>query len=1131
MRVSPRLLVFEIVAFLVFAVLAGAGFLAWRLSQGPINLEFIRPQVERSLSEARGGRPVELESLVLEWSRRSGRVEAAARQLVAKDDAGRVEFQAERAVISLDAGALLSGKFKTRRMRLENGRATVDRSKDGVWSLASIVVLREPKAGAKPFDPVKDLNWNTLATPIRAGIDAGSFERVELVDFRMDVRDKKTDSNWSAQPVTGLWRSGADGVSLSLDMRLAEEAGANRVRISLESDGPVSEAKGEFALEGVNPVVFARMMGFGSVVTFDKPANLTISAEATEAGGLQSSRIQLSDVAGGFRAGALDVKVEDLALAAAYDPETRRVNVESLSIASDRLTGEFTGMVDLNAMMAAGAARDTPFSLKSGPATLNLMPVFERPWPFESIDLEGVLADGGLKLVVDRLEAQSGQLKAAASGEVWVAGEPGARKIGLKLQAEGTGSATPQQVTDFWPVHVGSQARDWVKTNITAGQATRAVFRVDWPPGANDGGFLPDEHLSLDFWVKDATIGYLEGFPPVTGAVGVGHLKGNSLSIDISQGQVRDWIVDEGKVTIPRFAPAGETLRVTASGHGDLKPLMQALNETPLRVGDAYGLDIAGMEGTGGVDVEILQPIMERGKDAPIRYTISGRFRDAALPDIAAGFGLSRSNVSVEVTEKALVVGGAGRFGSAPAVFEWKETLPAKPGETGSSQLTASAKVTPDVLNTLGIAARNFMQGEADVVLNASGKGRDFHAFEAKLDLTHASIEAPEFGWRKAFDSPATGVLRYGRDAGGGAVMTADMEGVGLALAGEARFEPSGSMRSARIERIFARDSIDLRGTVTQRPNGGYAIALNGPLFDVRPWMDGLLNMSGSSAPAAEGPGGAGGDEHPANEGAFDITLAADRLRVRDDADLTDVKLSTNINPFGPQRADISGVISPGKYLRVAMRPDGQSQKVQLTSDDAGFAAKVLLKTDYFTGGALSFDGSFRGGRGDARLAMTDVRIREAPLLAQLLSVASLRGLTDILNGDGVLFTRIDAPLRMTGGRVELPGLRASGPAMGLTSRGWFEPKSGELSLDGVLVPSFGVNSALGGLPVIGDLFVSRQGEGLFAPIYSVRGDLSAARVSINPIAAITPGVLRRIFENPAEVPVTADAGGGLNAN
>jgi hypothetical protein len=91
---------------------------------------------------------------------------------------------------------------------------------------------------------------------------------------------------------------------------------------------------------------------------------------------------------------------------------------------------------------------------------------------------------------------------------------------------------------------------------------------------------------------------------------------------------------------------------------------------------------------------------------------------------------------------------------------------------------------------------------------------------------------------------------------------------------------------------------------------------------------------------------------------------------------------------------------------------------------------------------------------------------------------------------------------------------------MGLTARGWIAPESGELSLDGVLAPSIvGANAVLGVLPVIGDLFVSRQGEGMFAPTYTVRGTFARANISINPIAALTPGVLRRIFENPAEPP------------
>ena len=221
-----------------------------------------------------------------------------------------------------------------------------------------------------------------------------------------------------------------------------------------------------------------------------------------------------------------------------------------------------------------------------------------------------------------------------------------------------------------------------------------------------------------------------------------------------------------------------------------------------------------------------------------------------------------------------------------------------------------------------------------------------------------------------------------------------------------------------------------------------------------------------------------------------------------------------------PRSGSITGNIEEGKALSVTIGSADGARTIGLKSDDAGFAARALLKADYLLGGKLAFDGKFGNADGQALVTMSNVRLKDAPLVAQLFSLASLQGLVDVLNGEGVMFTDVHVPVRFVGARIDFPGMRATGPAMGLTARGWIAPESGELSLDGVLAPSIvGVNAVLGVLPVIGDLFVSRQGEGMFAPTYSVRGTFARSNISINPLAALTPGVLRRIFENPAEPP------------
>ena len=418
MRVSPKLVAFEIMAFLVFAVLAGAGFLAWRLSQGPIDLEMIRPRIERSLAEARGGQPVRIKSLALEWSRDRARVEAAAHGVTALDGKGQIVSRAERASITFNAAALMRGQLKTERIRIENGRAAVTRSKDGVWSIANIVFLREPSKD-KPFS-LKDLNWQTLATPVRALISAGSFERVELVNFSLDVRDEGAGSTWSANPVNGVWSAGADGVAFDVEMKLVgAESLPNSLHLALAADGKVSHAKGQASFTGVDPVTVARMFGYGGdALTSGAPGNASIAIEASEASGLKGAQLSISDAKGALKINGLNVSIQDLDFDAAFDPTTRQIDVSAMHIASDRLTGDFSGAANLTDLVAGDLTKPIGFHLVGRNFIVSAAPVFGLPWNFKSLDLKAALTPDFSKLTVEDLQAVTGGLTATGAGEV-----------------------------------------------------------------------------------------------------------------------------------------------------------------------------------------------------------------------------------------------------------------------------------------------------------------------------------------------------------------------------------------------------------------------------------------------------------------------------------------------------------------------------------------------------------------------------------------------------------------------------------------------------------------------------------------------------------------------------------------
>jgi hypothetical protein len=68
------------------------------------------------------------------------------------------------------------------------------------------------------------------------------------------------------------------------------------------------------------------------------------------------------------------------------------------------------------------------------------------------------------------------------------------------------------------------------------------------------------------------------------------------------------------------------------------------------------------------------------------------------------------------------------------------------------------------------------------------------------------------------------------------------------------------------------------------------------------------------------------------------------------------------------------------------------------------------------------------------------------------------------------------------------------------------------LDLSGSYVPAYAINSLLSHIPVLGVVITGGQNEGIFALSYRLTGALSAPVVTVNPLSAIAPGLMRKIM-------------------
>ncbi len=213
-----------------------------------------------------------------------------------------------------------------------------------------------------------------------------------------------------------------------------------------------------------------------------------------------------------------------------------------------------------------------------------------------------------------------------------------------------------------------------------------------------------------------------------------------------------------------------------------------------------------------------------------------------------------------------------------------------------------------------------------------------------------------------------------------------------------------------------------------------------------------------------------------------------------------------------------SGQVVDGGPLRVELGPRNGKQQLRVRSEQPA----PLLK-------ALGFEATYRGGRVtvvidlvdgtlgpslDGRIYIRDFKVSRAPLLAKVLSVGSLNGIANMLNGEGLEFSRARIPFHWSSPTFELHDALAVG-SIGLTAAGSINRVDRRIDLRGRVIPAYTLNSALGKVPLIGNFLVGGKDEGIFGIDYSAKGSLDKPDVSVNPLSALAPGVLRKMFIDP----------------
>ena len=244
------------------------------------------------------------------------------------------------------------------------------------------------------------------------------------------------------------------------------------------------------------------------------------------------------------------------------------------------------------------------------------------------------------------------------------------------------------------------------------------------------------------------------------------------------------------------------------------------------------------------------------------------------------------------------------------------------------------------------------------------------------------------------------------------------------------------------------------------------------------------------------------------------ILIQFNNLFIDKNSKFTNLNGEISLKKRGVISAEISSKINNKNDFSLSIKTNSRDEKVtNLFIEEPEPFIKNYKFIKGFTKGKLSYGSIEKNNKTKANLKIYDFKVQDVPVLAKLLTLASLQGIADLLTGEGIRFNEFEMNYESKQSLTNINEMYAIGPAISILMDGYIE-KNKLTSLRGTLVPATTINKTISKIPLLGDILVGKKvGEGVFGVSFKIKGPPKDLKTSVNPIKTLTPRFITRTLE------------------
>lgn len=757
------------------------------------------------------------------------------------------------------------------------------------------------------------------------------------------------------------------------------------------------------------------------------------------------------------------------------------------------------------------------FAFEGGQGEITLADKEDLKFSVSSFMLQGDISGGLNKITVKDADFNLGEqpikLSLDVSGLEKLIFDYSPEELKIRLQAD-IDELALDELYRYWPRFVAEPAWEWCRESIFGGKAVESSFVVDFGYDRKQKQF-GFENLQGKTIIQDTNIDYLTGMPRITNAYGTVDFKADSLKVNIDKGVSEDVIITGGYVNLYDLDKYNNYADINLVANSSITDALKLIDHQPLGYASEMGLNPESIKGYADTELNLKFELKQDLEPEEVNVLVKSELKDVEIPDIINSQPLKSDQLSLEVNNQGLHVAGRAELEGIPLDLIWNESFTDK---NYKSKYKLAFRFDENFRKKMGIDSEvlkppyvsGYADAEADVTIFKNNKTQ----VDVTAALQNTALDFSFLGLTKAVGEKASVRAKINLNGSQiGSIPSLSFNKKDFSLTGAIAFGKNNSVKTVDITSIKA-PKTDARAKIDfiagKKPK--VKINISGNSYNLSELFDRKEKASASGASSASA------EDELEKISDTDIFIAVNRLWTSPVISIRNFAGNAVLrNGVGFHEVHMVGNFGTDQKSNLKFdyvpRPQGE-YLLTVESDNAGSTLKFLRVYDDMSGGRLVINAKRNKNKefiGHARIRKFS--IHNTPVFAKLLTVASLSGMLNLLTGDGMAFSHLDAPFEYKNRVLSVKEAKAFGNVMGITANGTYNRVNERLNIKGVIAPAYSINSFIGKIPIVGNLLSSKDGT-VFAANYSITGSLSDPDISFNPLSALSPGSLKDLVSS-----------------